>query len=123
MYTSLFPLPGQTNHHILQKKKWRWILFCLFLFTEFILLFSSSSSFWIIHLLTWISPPNRVIYHHVLFLRHLFPILNIVLGRLVPLFFPFSQNLDQRIEKAFMEKTRTLINLADRQGKFFFSFS
>jgi len=108
----------------LSKKKWRWILFCLFLFTEFILLFSSTtaaSSFWVVDLLTWISPSNRVIYDHILFLRHLFPILNIILGRLVPLFFPPSRELDQRVEKALMEKTKTLINLADRQGKFLFA--
>jgi len=116
------PLP---HTKLSKKKKWRWILFCLFLFTEFILLFSTTttvaSSFWVVDLLTWISPSNRVIYHHILFLRHLFPILNIILGRLVPLFFPPSRELDQRVEKALMEKTKTLVNLADRQGKFLFA--
>ena len=102
--------------------KWRWILFILFLSTELMLILSSSP-FNHPHTtlptpLSLLFPRHRVIFQHILFLHHLYPILNIILSRIVPLFFFFSQQeVDARMERAIIEKTRTMVNLADREGR------
>lgn len=100
---------------------WRWILFILFLSTELMLILSSSP-FNHPHTtlptpLSLLFPRHRVIFQHILFLHHLYPILNIILSRIVPLFFFFSQQeVDARMERAIIEKTRTMVNLADREA-------